>query len=468
MTFVQPAFVVLFGIVFTLYWLAPRKSWQNLVLCVSSAIFYGWVHPWFLGLLAFSAVLDFVSGLQMEAHPTRRKPWLAISLIGNLGLLGVFKYYDFFVSNLAVALARLGTPVSLPTLGLLLPVGISFYTFQTLSYTIDVYRGRLAARRNFLDYLTFILMFPHLVAGPVMKAKDLLPQLEVDRRFDGARVREGLTLALWGAAKKIMIADSVSLYVDRVFAMDNPPLILVALSSMGFGVQILADFSGYTDIARGTARMLGIELMLNFNHPFLAANPGDFWRRWHISFSRWIHEYVYEPLRGGATDERRRTLATFGSLGISGLWHGANWSYVVWGMYHAVLITGYRYVTPQIPASWKDRRWSHPLAVGIMFGFLQVHWLLFRETQLSRTWHYLTTWPELSDPTLWAVAALLAGVYLWAAVPMVLVLLAERHVYPRIPDRWLLPAQAGAWALCLVAIGVFARDTRADFIYFSF
>ena len=194
MTFVQLEFLAFFAIVFPAYWMVGRREWQNAILCVSSAVFYGWVHPWFLGLLGFSAVLDFISGRAMEDRPKQKGTWLTISLIGNLGMLGFFKYYNFFVDNFAAALGKLGVLVHLPTLQIALPVGISFYTFQTLSYTIDVYRGRLKARRNWLDYLTFILMFPHLVAGPVMKAVDLLPQLEQTRTFDWGRLRSGLTL----------------------------------------------------------------------------------------------------------------------------------------------------------------------------------------------------------------------------------------------------------------------------------
>lgn len=469
MTFVQLEFLIFFAIVFPLYWVVGRREWQNGLLCVSSAIFYGWVHPWFLGLLAFSAVLDFYVAKLIEDQPKDKRLWISFSLVGNLGLLGFFKYFNFFVDNVAAALSSLGVMVHLPTLQIALPVGISFYTFQTLSYTIDVYHGRLKARRIWLDYLSFILMFPHLVAGPVMKAKDLLPQLEQVRTFDWGRLRSGLTLALWGAAKKVMIADTASLYVDRVFAMDNPPTLLVMVATFGFAIQILADFSGYTDIARGTARMMGIDLMLNFDHPYIAVNPSDFWRRWHISFSRWIHEYVYEPMRGPNASERRRTLASYGSLLASGLWHGASWNYVLWGAWHASLLTAYRLITPRVPAALRESPIARNLlGMPLMFCFTLFGWLLFRETDLSRLGGYLSTLPSLGNQAHNAVAALLMGVFLLASVPMVLVLLIERHVAPRLKEPWLLPAQAVAWALCIVAIALFARDTQKDFIYFAF
>ena len=469
MTFVQLEFLAFFAIVFPAYWMGGRREWQNAILCVSSAVFYGWVHPWFLGLLGFSAVLDFISGRAMEDRPKQKGTWLTISLIGNLGMLGFFKYYNFFVDNFAAALGKLGVLVHLPTLQIALPVGISFYTFQTLSYTIDVYRGRLKARRNWLDYLTFILMFPHLVAGPVMKAVDLLPQLEQTRTFDWGRLRSGLTLALWGAAKKVMIADTVSLYVDRVFAIQTPPTLLVGVATLGFAIQILADFSGYTDIARGTARMMGIELMLNFDHPYIATNPSDFWRRWHISFSRWIHEYVYEPMRGGSPSSARRTFASYGSLLASGLWHGASWNYVLWGFWHASLLTGYRLVTPMVPAALRESKAARTLlGTPLMFGFTLFGWLLFRETDLSRIGTYVTTLPTLSNEANNIVAALLLGVFLTMSAPMVAVLLIEKYLKPRLREPWLLPAQAVGWALCIIAIVLFARDTQKDFIYFAF
>lgn len=467
MTFVQIEFCAFFAVLFAAYWAWPRRRWQNLLLTVLSAVFYGWVHPWFLGLLAFSALLDYGSALGMERWPGRKKALLVASLVGNLGLLGVFKYYDFFVTNVADALGALGIHASVYTLGLALPVGISFYTFQTLSYSIDVYQGRLRARRDFLDYCTFIVMFPHLVAGPVMKARDLLPQVEGDRRLDLAAVRSGLTLALWGAAKKIMVADTVSLYVDRVFAMDAPPAPMVAVATLGFAIQILADFSGYTDIARGTARMLGFELTVNFKHPYLATNPSDFWRRWHVSFSSWIHEYVYLPLRGGTdTGEARRTAATWGSMLASGLWHGASWNYVVWGAYHAALLTLYRLVGPLVPDGLRRSRAGHAAAVTLMFTFTLGGWLLFRETRLDRLSALGGGHPLTTDETVTLV--LLATVVAQAAVPLLVAFAVERWVVPRVRGDWLLPAQTTAWAVCAACIVIFARDTTQDFIYFQF
>jgi D-alanyl-lipoteichoic acid acyltransferase DltB (MBOAT superfamily) len=468
MTFVQPEFLVFFVLLFTAYWAVGRRVWQNLLLTLASMVFYGWVHPWFLYLLGFSAVLDYSTALGMVRWPRFRRGFLAASLAGNLGLLGFYKYFDFFVTNVAGALEVLGVHENVHTLGLFLPVGISFYTFQTLSYTIDVYRGILKPRRSFVDYATFIMMFPHLVAGPVVRAVDMLPQVESERTFDLARVRSGLTLALWGAAKKVLVADTVSLYVDRIFSVQEPSFMMIWAATLGFAVQILADFSGYTDIARGTARMLGFELTVNFKHPYLAASPSEFWRRWHVSFSSWIHDYLYRPLGGTDPGPRRRTAATYGSLLISGLWHGASWNFVLWGFYHATLLTAYRFVEPRIPAFARGRAWSRPLAVAVMFPLTCAGWLVFRETRLTRLLGYLTLRPGWGDADQIYAATIMFAVALAGALPLVLALLLEVYVLPRVRPEWRLPAQTTAWAVCAAAVLVFARDTARDFIYFQF
>ncbi|MBN1337437.1 MAG: MBOAT family protein, partial [Deltaproteobacteria bacterium] len=290
MTFVQIEFVAFLAIVFTIYVLFRRFRAQNVVLLLASLVFYGWVHPWFLALLLFTATLDYLSGRAMARWPARKRWFLAASLTGDLGLLGYFKYADFFLENVRAGLDALGIPSAIGPIGVFLPVGISFYTFQSLSYIIDVYRGDTQPRRNLLDYFLFVAFFPQLVAGPILRADALLVQVERPRRITWEGFASGLSLALWGAFKKICVADVVADYVDKAFQLQAPNAALVAAATLGFGVQILADFSGYTDIARGVARMMGFELPLNFDHPYLAKSPSDFWRRWHISFSSWIRD----------------------------------------------------------------------------------------------------------------------------------------------------------------------------------
>ncbi len=476
MTFVQFEFLVLLGMVLLLYWpvlgrlpALPRRRLRNALLLGSSGVFYGWVHPWYLGLLGFSILLDFSIGIGMVRWPGRKKALLALSLVGNLGLLGVFKYFDFFVGNVALVLEGLGFQAHLPTLRLALPVGISFFTFQTLSYTLDIYRGKLQPRRDLLDYATFVALFPQLVAGPVERARDLLPQLEAPRSWSWERFQSGLGLALWGAAKKIVVADTLSLYVDLVFGMHHAGPVLTWAATLGFAVQILADFSGYTDMARGTARMLGLELVENFRRPYLAASPMDFWRRWHISFSSWIHEYVYVPLGGSKRGRLRTVGARYGALLLSGLWHGAAWNFVLWGAYHATLLTAYKLVIPALPEklrTWRPGRW---LAVGPMFLFTCIGWLLFRQGDFDELLWTLRWAPWGGSAAEQIAARVVAGVSLAGGAFLALGSLVEVRLWPRLQaSRWRLPLRSLAWSLCILAIAVFARDTARDFIYFRF
>ena len=471
MSFVQVEFLWFFTAFFAIYWIARARRIQNALLLVASVIFYGWVHPWFVALLAFSAVLDFYVGLGLVRAPDHRKALLAVSMVGNLGMLAVFKYLDFFIENFAAALGALGWSTSIHTLGIFLPVGISFYTFQTMSYTIDVYRGKVEPRTSFLDYATFVSMFPQLVAGPVERARSLLPQVEADRTWSWERFRSGFGLALWGAVKKVVVADTMALYADRVFVMQTPSFLLVAGGTLLFAVQILADFSGYTDMARGTARMLGFELMENFRHPYLAATPSQFWQRWHISFSTWIHEYVYIPLGGSRHGPGRRVAATYGALLLSGLWHGASWNFVVWGAYHATLLTGYRLVQARLPLALLQSRALRPLAVALMFGFTCLGWLLFRERDFGR----LATYAGLvSDPLGGWMAHQVLGAVVWTVALMgggalVAALVVDRIVLARLRPTAAWPVvETSLWAAAAVVLFLFARDSVNDFIYFQF
>ena len=469
MTFIQIEFLWFFAIVFTLYWGVRNLVFQNVVLLVSSCVFYGWVHPWFLTLLFAAAVLDYTLGLCMDRWPGHRRLYMGLSLAGNLGMLGYFKYCDFFIENWITALNALGIHSNLHTLGIFLPVGISFYTFETLSYTIDIYRGELKPRKNFLNYMVFVICFPRLVAGPVERAHRMLPQVEKLRVFTWDAMRSGLGLALWGAFKKVCIADQIAPYVDKVFVHTHPSGGMVWAATLGFAVQILADFSGYTDIGRGLGRMLGFEIVKNFKSPYLSRNPSDFWRRWHVSFSTWIRDYIFIPLGGSKGGLWSTTKATYGAMLISGFWHGASWTYVLWGAFHATLITGYRLVTPRIPAAWRDSRLGDVAAVGIMFAFTCVGWLIFRETHIQRLAHYFTLNPLQGTRDEWIATVVLLAVVLVCSAPMVLACIARRTFVPRFRDRvWFFPVQTAFWGVYAGCILTFARSNANDFIYFQF
>ena len=334
-------FVVFFFVTVTLYWRLSHR-WQNRLLLAASYVFYGWVTPWFLILLVTSTSIDYWAALRMEADPAHKKRYLAFSIASNMGMLAYFKYANFFIDNVGAILTTLGLPTSAHVLNVVLPVGISFFTFQALSYTIDVYRGQLRARRSLVDVATFVAFFPQLVAGPIERAAHLLPQVEGERRFSPDRARSGLLLMAWGFFKKLVIADNVGLVADKVFALEAPAFEMLWAGVFAFAIQIYADFSAYSDIARGTARWFGFELMVNFDHPYLARGPQDFWRRWHISLSTWFRDYVYIPLGGSRHGFARELAAILATFVLSGFWHGASWNYVLWGFYHGLLLVASR------------------------------------------------------------------------------------------------------------------------------
>ncbi len=469
MSFVQLEFLWFFAIVLTLYWSLRKRKLQNLLLLVCSAIFYGWVHPWFLILLYSSALLDFNMGRLMRRRPDHKKLFLIISMCGNLGMLAYFKYFNFFIENVVAIFDVLGIATNLTTLNIFLPVGISFYTFQTMSYTIDIYRGELEPRKKMLDYLVFVSFFPQLVAGPVERAANLLPQLERERHFRWANIRDGLALAMYGAFKKMVIADTIAPYVDKIFIHTDPSWAMIWAATLGFTVQVIADFSGYSDIARGIARMMGIELMENFRWPLWSSSPSEFWNREHISFSYWIRDYLYIPLGGSRGGFWRMTRATFISMTLSAVWHGASWTFVLWGLFWASLMTAYRIVQRPIPRHIrKDPRWR-PLTVPIMFCFIVFQFIIFRETHVDRLLHYFTLSPFAGTPDQWVAAEVMLAMALVLGSAMTVGSLTQMFVLPRLKrSPWYLPATTTMCAAFAIAMYIFQRTTSNDFIYFQF
>ena len=481
MTFVQVEFLFFLIAVLAVYWVLPRRG-QNLLLVIASLIFYGWVHHWFVGLLLYSSVLDFSCSNAMERWPEYKKRFLWISILGNALLLGAFKYLDFFIENVAAVLSALGLGADLQVLGILLPVGISFYTFQTLSYTIDVYRGTLKPEKQFVTFLCYVGFFPQLVAGPIERATRLLPQFHRDRTIDFAQARSGISLALWGVAKKVIVADTLAPYVNAIYAAEDPSNAMAWAAAFGFMLQMLADFSAYTDIARGVARLLGFDLTHNFDHPYLAASPDEFWQRWHISFSDWLRDYVFFPLYDwgwarrwlripGVPDDTRSRIARAALLTMlfSGLWHGAAWHFVLWGAFWGVLQVAWTYLKPLVPRAVSGHRLARPGGIALMLFFNLIAHQLFREPVLARLpERFLSnpfggTWEEL------VVAALMLTMAVAGAVFLNLAMLFELFVYPRLKDKpvW-LPIETTLWCLAAWSAFTFARQTQADFLYFAF
>jgi len=474
-------FIVFFVVVTAAYWSLPQRG-QNILLLVASYVFYGYVHQWFLILIAASTVIDYCAARGMDAWPERRKRFLWLSILSNFGMLGFFKYFNFFVDNVHDVLLAVGLESSPPVLRVLLPVGISFYTFQAMSYTIDVYRGELRARRSLLDVAVFISFFPHLVAGPIQRASFLLPQVEARRRFSVEDARTGFLKICWGFFKKLVIADNVGVIANKVFVLADPSFPILWVGVFAFAVQIYADFSAYTDIARGTSRWLGFELTENFNHPYMARSPSDFWRRWNISLSTWFRDYVYVPLGGSREGNGRWARNVMLTFLLSGLWHGASWNYVLWGLYHGVLLVLARARSILRPAKDPPAPWLPvPMRVFVrvaqvlgMFVLTNIGWLLFRETELSAIVRDLTLSPFAASRLDWQTALYLFLVTLVYSLPLwVHSLWAElqgaTRTEVREPASWgELVLQGVACGLAFAAILVFRSRTSLDFIYFQF
>ena len=336
-------FAIFLPIVFLLYWFATKRDFrlQNILLLVSSYFFYACWDWRFLFLLIFSTLLDYFTGLKMSnaENQNSKKFWFWLSILVNLGFLGVFKYYNFFAASFANAISNIGLHINPWTLKVILPVGISFYTFHGLSYVIDIYKNRINAEKNFIDYAVFVSFFPLLVAGPIERATHLLPQIQRERKFDYTKATDGLRQILWGLFKKVVIADQCAEYANIVFnnSIDYSGSTLV-LGAIFFTFQIYCDFSGYSDIALGTARLFGIDLLRNFAFPYFSRDIAEFWRRWHISLSSWFRDYLYIPLGGSIGGNWMRIRNTFIIFVCSGFWHGANWTFIVWGALNALFI----------------------------------------------------------------------------------------------------------------------------------
>jgi len=400
MLFNSIGFAIFLPTIFALYWFVFNKSFrlQNLLLLVSSYFFYACWDWRFLFLLVFSTLLDYFTGLKMMQAENQhsRKIWFWLSIVVNLGFLGVFKYYNFFADSFASAIGQLGFQVNPWTLNVILPVGISFYTFHGLSYVIDIYKRRIKAERNFIDYSVFVSFFPLLVAGPIERATHLLPQIQRNREFNYSNAINGLRQILWGLFKKIVIADQCAEYANLIFNNSaNYSASTLILGAILFTFQIYGDFSGYSDIALGSARLFGIELLRNFAFPYFSRDIAEFWRRWHISLSTWFRDYLYIPLGGSRGGTWMKVRNTFIIFLVSGFWHGANWTFIIWGGLNALYImpsiifntnrTNLEIVAKgKVLPSIKDF-----FAIIITFGLTVFAWIFFRAENLKHALKYI-------------------------------------------------------------------------------
>ena len=489
MIFSSWLFASFFLVVFTVYWTLKTRRARHVLLLLASYFFYMSWNPWLVTLIIGSTVLDYLVGMSLMKTKTarRRTGLLILSLVGNLGILAIFKYADFFILSMRGLLTSLGLQANMSTLSIILPVGISFYTFQTMSYTIDIYRGKLTPTRSFLDFALFVAFFPQLVAGPIVKARDFLPQLETLKKFSWEHLDTAVVLFMIGLTKKVLIADQLAYLVDPVFA--DPTRFVTRdlwLAMFCYGGQIYCDFSGYTDMAIAVALMLGFTLRPNFASPYLATSLTDFWHRWHISLSTWLRDYLYKPLGGG----RGGTFATYRNLFLTmvlgGIWHGAAWTFVIWGFIHGTalaverLVVSLRTVTAPVMAvagfgpgtmapAGRPREggmMSRALGVFVTFNIVCLAWIFFRAENFETALAYLQGLTDWSGPVRFTTPFLVfmvAGSLGAHFVPGDLVTRAAKALEPVGPIG--LGFLLGFGILLIESVG---PEGVAPFIYFQF
>lgn len=488
MLFNSVDFAFFLPLVYLLYWFACKDKYtvQNLLLLAASYFFYGCWDVRFLLLLAFSTLLDYASGLQIRAAANRnsQKIWLTVSICINVGFLAFFKYYNFFVDSFARLLVGFGLEVHFPLLQIVLPVGISFYTFHGLSYVFDIYRGKTEPRKNLVDYALFVSFFPLLVAGPIERATHLLPQLEQQRKWDTAKAADGLRQILWGLFKKVLIADNCAQYASSIFenhTLHNGGALLVG--AICFMFEVYGDFSGYSDIALGAARLFGIELLQNFSYPYFSRSISEFWTRWHISLSSWFRDYVYIPLGGGREGKLRKVRNIMIVFLLSGFWHGASFNRILWGGLHGL------FMVPGVLMGKDKKRYSTIVAAGKSFPTLKellqisatfllctLALIVFRTVSLRDAFSYLSNIARSA-----ANGSILREAYqFWRTdigmtVPLLLAVLVatewcnrERHfALESMPERLPRWIRWVVYLTLLAALFLFANRSR-QFIYFQF
>jgi alginate O-acetyltransferase complex protein AlgI len=475
-------FAIFLPVVFIIYWFLTNKSikLQNLTILVASYFFYGWWDWRFLSLIIFSTVVDFVVGQRLIKTENRmtRKMWLWLSIVVNLGLLGVFKYYNFFLDSLYNAAPGLQAVMGFNTLSIILPVGISFYTFQTLSYTIDIYKRKLEPTNDFIAFAAYVAFFPQLVAGPIERATNLLPQFKQKRIFNYTAAVDGMRQILWGLFKKIVIADNSAVFANEIFAnSDSYSGSVLLFGALFFAIQIYGDFSGYSDIAIGTARLFGINLMRNFAFPYFSRDIAEFWRRWHISLSTWFRDYLYIPLGGSRGGRGMQIRNIFVIFIVSGFWHGANWTFIAWGALHAVfflplLLTKKNRSHMDIAAKGKLLpSLKELMGMAFTFGLVLIAWVFFRAEDLGHAFSYLGgifsgslfTVPSFHDSVKALTALILISIFI------IIEWLGREREYAieGLDFRFKKPVRYAIY-YAIVLVIFWAGGQEQEFIYFQF
>ena len=471
-------FAIFLPIVFFLYWFVVNKNLklQNFLIVVASYLFYGWWDWRFLSLILFSTLIDYTVGIRLsrEDNISKRKILLWISILVNLGFLGFFKYYNFFLDNFITAFSFFGTPINVKGLNIILPVGISFYTFQTLSYTIDVYKRKLKPTKDFIAFTAFVSFFPQLVAGPIERATHLLPQFHKRRKFDYALAVDGMRQILWGLFKKIVIADNCAEFANQIFNnsadMNGSTLVLGAIF---FTFQIYGDFSGYSDIAIGTSRLFGFNLKQNFAFPYFSRDIAEFWRRWHISLSTWFRDYLYIPLGGSRGGTWMKIRNTFIIFIVSGFWHGANWTFIVWGALNAIyflplLLTNNNRNNLETVAKGKLFPNLKELSFMLLtFGLTVFAWIFFRADNIGHAISYIS---EILSPSLFTIPEIRPSNLILLIIVFVFIEWLGRegqYAISNLGIKWTPPLRYAMYYAIIIAIFWFGGKEQ-EFIYFQF
>ncbi len=490
MLFNSFTFAVFFAIVYILYLCFQRKfRWQNCMLLIASYVFYGFWDWRFLSLIAISTALDYICGLKIfeSDNERRRKIFLIISIVGNFSILGFFKYFNFFIDNLDLLFGSVGIHVSLPVLKILLPPGISFYTFQTICYTFDIYRKKMKPTRNVIDFALYVSFFPQLVAGPIERAIRLLPQIAKPRTLNKDMICQGVFFIYWGLFLKMFVADNLGLIVDDIYGVGGGDEVFagtlmsgvasgdavtavatyngafILLATYAFAFQIFGDFAGYSYIAIGLARLMGISLMDNFKRPYLSRDISEFWRRWHISLSTWFRDYIYIPLGGNQLSGFRTGLNLMVVFVLCGLWHGASWNFVLFGLYHGLLIWKFH----TLRKLWE--RMPFILQIFLTFHLVCFGWFIFRVHSLSQLWDmtYCLFFNFHVIPGL-GLKTMLLKIIGFAGVLVVVQILEWKKNDTLAVLKWSWPVQIFFYVLIFILTAMFGQFEERAFVYFQF
>ena len=470
MYFISTKFVPFFLVFFVLYWTIPKHSIKNTLFLAVSYLFYGWFHPWFCLILFITTLLDYLISLGIDRKIWNKHLLIFISFVVNFGTLVFFKYNNFFLLEIQNALLRFGVEFQLVTLRIIFPLGLSFYTLKKFAYILDVARQKVAVENNLINFALFVAFFPQIASGPIDRAQNLLPQIQQERRWNKTFFENAWPLIVMGLFKKLVIADSLAVIVDKIFTLHQPSILLAFVGSLGFSFQLLADFSAYTDLSRGISFLLGFQTPENFKSPYLSISPTDFWSRWHITLSEWLRDYIFFPTRRACLRSKTRyskhtalIIPPLVTMLVSGFWHGTGWTFILWGFYYGLLIVIYQIAG--FGGSWKpDNLFKHTMAWLIMFGLILFGWLIFRSPSIEWLTNIAAHSRFIQSENEIIVAVVCISTIAGYVAPLLI-----RHCITAVKISTIRNlAMSIFYAVALAAIVVFINSSTPDFIYFQF